>query len=158
MFLNVAVVTIVAAIFSATAIASPAARSATVTPNFPVSEKTISLSDTTAHPGISKAAEKFSLEDRSRLEARQEFPADLLLCTTANCASCFEVDLSTFPFDVCETSSISFVSVAISQPSNAGLPFAVLVGPPGCASFAQIPAVNTCFNINQAFDTVALVD
>ncbi|RPD53656.1 hypothetical protein L227DRAFT_481056, partial [Lentinus tigrinus ALCF2SS1-6] len=77
------------------------------------------------------------------------FPATLLLCPSFNCASCFSFDLSTLPIDQCLIDlSSSFESVAISQPSNEGLPFAVLVGPPGCASFAQIPLVNECFNVN----------
>lgn len=90
--------------------------------------------------------------------AQQTFPATLLLCPSANCASCFGFDLSTLPVNVCLTTS-AFSSVAISQPSNEGLPFGVLVGPPGCLSFAQIPIVNQCFNVNGGpFTDFALVE
>ena len=77
------------------------------------------------------------------------FPATLLLCPTANCASCFAFDLSTLPVDQCLVDqSSSFTSMGIVQPSNEGLPFAVVVAPPGCPSLLQIPTVNQCFNIN----------
>ena len=94
------------------------------------------------------------------LLARQEFPATLLLCAAANCESCgVGTDLSEFPADVCHPAFPSFVSTGIVQPSGQGLPFAVLVGPPGCEEFAQIPEVNVCFNIQgEAFNQWELFD
>ena len=137
------------------AAAQPNLAGVTTAASFPTQElalpgvahtSTAGTSPAVAFPGIHSDA------------AQQTFPATLLLCPTANCASCFAFDLSTFPLDECFATS-SFTSVAISQPSNEGLPFAVLVGPAGCLSFAQIPTVNTCFNVNGGpFSDFALVD
>lgn len=78
--------------------------------------------------------------------------AILLLCPSVNCLSCFSFDLGTLTLtnECLIDQSSTFASAAISQPSNAGLPFEVLIGPAGCLSFAQIPAVNECFNVNPA--------
>ncbi len=43
---------------------------------------------------------------------------------------------------------VAFSSVVVTQQFNEALPYGVFVGPPGCASFAQIPTINTCFNLN----------
>lgn len=85
-----------------------------------------------------------------------DFPATLLLCQATGCASCFAFDLSTLPHQTCLTSNFNFVSAAISQPSNSGLDFGVFVGPPGCATFGQLPAVNTCFNLNAVSTSIVL--
>ncbi|KAI0816982.1 hypothetical protein BC628DRAFT_1413903 [Trametes gibbosa] len=77
-----------------------------------------------------------------------DFPASFLFCTTPNCISCFAVDMSTIPHNECLLAGLAYESVAISQPSNTGLDFGCFIGPSGCASFLQIPAVNTCYNIN----------
>ncbi|OJT08610.1 hypothetical protein TRAPUB_537 [Trametes pubescens] len=77
-----------------------------------------------------------------------DFPANLLLCNTVSCISCIQLDMSTLPHNECLNSGIEALSVAISQPSNSGLDFGVFVAPDGCASFTQIPAVNTCYNVN----------
>ncbi|OJT02917.1 hypothetical protein TRAPUB_6587 [Trametes pubescens] len=76
------------------------------------------------------------------------FPATLLMCTTSDCISCFPADLSTFPTNMCLAESFSMQSVAISQPSDEGLPDALFIGQPGCTAFQQIPAVNQCFNLD----------
>ena len=110
--------------------------------HFPVRD----LDSAVAEPHITSPS-----ESGVRIEAvNATFPATLLLCSAANCLSgCFSFDLSTIPVNECLIDeSSTFQSLAISQPSNAGLPFSVFVGPPGCFSFAQIPAVNTCFNAN----------
>ena len=135
--------------------AKPDAAAVTTAASFPVHElaaagtgipNTLRTSPAVAFPGLHSDA------------AQQTFPATLLLCPTASCASCFSFDLSTLPVNQCLSTS-PFTSVAISQPSNEGLPFAVLVGPAGCLSFAQIPTVNTCFNVNGGpFSDFALVD
>ena len=66
-----------------------------------------------------------------------------------NCASCVDFNLAIFGLpQPCLSDINGFNSVGISQPSAEGLPFAVLVGPPGCESFAQFPTVNECFNVN----------
>ncbi|KAI0629112.1 hypothetical protein C8Q77DRAFT_305791 [Trametes polyzona] len=88
-----------------------------------------------------------------------DFPATLLLCNTVNCISCFQFDLSTIPHNSCLQAGFSYLSMAINQPNNAGLDFGVFGGPAGCASFAQIPTVNECFNSGpngQAFADFAL--
>ncbi|KAI0351932.1 hypothetical protein OH77DRAFT_1429258 [Trametes cingulata] len=78
-------------------------------------------------------------------EAPTDFPATLLLCPTDLCISCFAIDLSTLPVSMCLAESFNIKSVAISQPSDAGLSFGVFVGEPGCENFIQIPSVNGCF-------------
>ncbi|KAI0699610.1 hypothetical protein C8T65DRAFT_298927 [Cerioporus squamosus] len=76
------------------------------------------------------------------------YPASIFLCRSTNCGSCTGYDLSIQPHSTCLTGGFNFVSVFINQPSNQGLPFAVYTGPAGCASFAQVPVVNTCYNAN----------
>ena len=131
---------------SLTTTVKPVSNAVTIGAHFPVHELRIGDS------AIDSVQAKVTHPSASGLHsdtADATFPATLLLCPSTNCASCFSFDLSTLPVDECLfDSSSSFESVAISQPSNEGLPFAVLVGPTGCASFAQIPTVNECFNIN----------
>lgn len=82
------------------------------------------------------------------LGARQDSPATLLLCPSANCVSCSVVDLDQSESKaMCYGTGKELSSVAISQPSNEGLSFAIAVGTPTCADFEQIPVVNTCFNV-----------
>ncbi|KAI8996340.1 hypothetical protein BD414DRAFT_197579 [Trametes punicea] len=90
--------------------------------------------------------------------ALQEFPADLLLCSALNCAGCEVFNLAAIPFDTCEI-EFFYESVAISQPSGEGLPFAVFLTPPNlCATGTQIPEVNTCFNVEgDDFDDFILI-
>ncbi|KAI0741716.1 hypothetical protein C8Q80DRAFT_151361 [Daedaleopsis nitida] len=77
------------------------------------------------------------------------YPATLLLCPAFSCTSCFAFDLSTIPIDECLVDlSSSFNSVAVAQPSNEGLPYAVTVGTAGCATLVGISVVNECFNVN----------
>ncbi|KAI0372655.1 hypothetical protein BV20DRAFT_1111856 [Pilatotrama ljubarskyi] len=79
-------------------------------------------------------------------ESPTDFPATLMLCTTDLCISCFPLDMSTLPVGMCLSDSFNIKSVAIVQPSDAGLSFGVFVGAPGCLRFIQIPMVNTCFS------------
>ncbi|KAI0372686.1 hypothetical protein BV20DRAFT_38990 [Pilatotrama ljubarskyi] len=79
-------------------------------------------------------------------ESPTDFPATLLVCPTDECISCFPLDMSTFPVSTCLAESFNIKSVAISQPSDAGLSFGVFVGAPGCSGFIQIPTVNECFS------------
>ncbi|KAI0683283.1 hypothetical protein C8T65DRAFT_784445, partial [Cerioporus squamosus] len=74
------------------------------------------------------------------------YPATIFLCKESGCASCTGYDLSIQPHQTCLAPGFNFLSVHINQPSNAGLPFGVYTGPIGCSSFAQVPAVNTCYN------------
>ncbi|KAI9061452.1 hypothetical protein FKP32DRAFT_1526452, partial [Trametes sanguinea] len=84
----------------------------------------------------------------SSLAARQEFPATLLTCTSTNCAAgCTSWTLADRGDGNCFFAG-QFVSVAIEQPSNQGLPFSVDIAPANCENWLAIPAVNTCFNIN----------
>lgn len=83
------------------------------------------------------------------IRARQDSPATLLLCPSANCVSCSVVDLDQSESKaMCYGTGQELSSVAISQPSNEGLSFAIAVGTPTCTHFEQIPVVNTCFNVN----------
>ena len=89
---------------------------------------------------------------------RQEFPADLLVCAESNCGLCEEFSLSGLAEDECFFVDFSGISVAISQPSGQGLPFAVEIGEAGCPSLTQVPTVNECFNLNGfSFDSFALL-
>ncbi|RPD64089.1 hypothetical protein L226DRAFT_533400 [Lentinus tigrinus ALCF2SS1-7] len=119
----------------------PAGEAVNFAAKFPVHD----LGSIAAQPNVTLASSSGVHTD----VADATFPATLLLCPSVSCLSCFSFDLSTIPQNECliDTSS-TFSSVAISQPSNEGLPFEVLVGPTGCLSFAQIPAVNECFNVN----------
>lgn len=79
-------------------------------------------------------------------------PATLLLCQNTVCGGCLGFDLNAAPPDQCLVPSYSqstfpFNSVAISQPSDSGLPFGVLVSPGGCTKFSYIPTVNTCYGV-----------
>ena len=128
---------------SLTTTVKPVSNAVTIGAHFPVHELRIDSAVDTVQAKVTHP----SASGLHRDTADSTFPATLLLCPSTNCASCFSFDLSTLPVDECLSTS-AFFSVAISQPSNEGLPFGVLVGPPGCASFAQIPVVNECFNVN----------
>ncbi|KAI0351931.1 hypothetical protein OH77DRAFT_844212 [Trametes cingulata] len=130
------------AFFGQAVYASPlSAETTSVAASFPV----LDITSAKAHPNITLGHGGIHAD-----AAQAEFPATLLLCPTASCISCFGFDLSVVPTNECLAAGLSYVSVAINQPSNEGLPFGVFIGPPGCASFLQIPAVNTCYNINGA--------
>ena len=141
---------VIAALFAQAALASPLADTSLL----PLSPTTLRARDP-LQLALARGGTNASTAARAApaaLAARQEFPAHLLLCTAANCetGTCGAVggiDLSEFPTDVCFPAAPSFNSVAVVQPSGEGLPFAVLVGPPGCEEFADIPVVNECFNI-----------
>ena len=73
-------------------------------------------------------------------------PATLFLCNDLSCSTvCQQILLSTALIDECVPTT-TFASAGIVQAANSGLPFPVLVGTPECASVAQLPAVNECFN------------
>ncbi|KAI0351929.1 hypothetical protein OH77DRAFT_844366 [Trametes cingulata] len=147
------------ALFGHAVVASPAVSKATpvafdasaLAASFPVSELRVADS----HPHLNTTAPQ---SDFHAIVKRQEFPATLLLCALDGCLSCSSFNLGSFPEEECFSTSFEFFSVAISQPSNQGLPFVVGVGPSPCSSLLDIPAVNECFNINGAiFDAFALL-
>ncbi|KAM5544329.1 hypothetical protein V8D89_001989 [Ganoderma adspersum] len=73
-------------------------------------------------------------------------PATLFLCNDLSCSTiCQQIPLSMALIDECVPTTL-FASAGIVQAANSGLPFPVLVGTPECASVAQLPAVNECFN------------
>ncbi|KAJ3005008.1 hypothetical protein NUW54_g4533 [Trametes sanguinea] len=88
------------------------------------------------------------------LASPSAFPAPPCLshrpfCPLGSCISCFPLDMSILPPNTCLAEQMSNIaSVSIIQPSNAGLPYGMFVGTGDCSEFAQIPAVNTCFDIN----------
>ena len=84
--------------------------------------------------------------------AQAEFPASLLLCRNTACAGCTSFNLSAIPQNICFSPDplFSFLSVAVVQPSNQGLPFGVEVGPANCGEVAAIPRVNECFDVRGA--------
>ncbi|KAI0372683.1 hypothetical protein BV20DRAFT_963738 [Pilatotrama ljubarskyi] len=147
------------ALFTSALVASPAIGHAipastdasSIAASFPVSD--LRVSD--AHPHLNATAPQSNFHS---LVKRQEFPATLLLCPLTGCGACSGFNLAAFPEDECFDNSFEFFSVAISQPSNIGLPFVVGVGPAPCTSVLEIPAVNECFNVNGAiFDAFALL-
>ncbi|KAI1788180.1 hypothetical protein LXA43DRAFT_667247 [Ganoderma leucocontextum] len=73
-------------------------------------------------------------------------PATLFLCNDLSCSTiCQQIPLNMALIDECVPTTV-FASAGIVQAANSGLPFPVLVGTPECASVAQLPAVNECFN------------
>ncbi|KAI0746448.1 hypothetical protein C8Q80DRAFT_1271346 [Daedaleopsis nitida] len=72
--------------------------------------------------------------------------SSLFACNTLNCASCSTIPLPQM-FQTCLPMESS-VSVAVVQQLGEALPYGVFVGPAGCTSFAQLPEINTCFNVN----------
>ncbi|KAI0718026.1 hypothetical protein C8T65DRAFT_639765 [Cerioporus squamosus] len=118
----------------------------TIASKFPVHD--LRVGSVAAQPNVTLPS------DSLRSDVAGGAGAILLLCPATNCLSCFAFDLGSLPDaeanECLIDESSTFVSAAISQASNAGLPFEVLVGPSGCLSFAQIPAVNQCFNLSPA--------
>ncbi|RPD58786.1 hypothetical protein L227DRAFT_601772 [Lentinus tigrinus ALCF2SS1-6] len=126
--------------------ATPVAPATSVTPfvDFVSADSSIPVLDlhkdsVSAHPNATLGTGKSSGAD-------QIYPASLFFCRSTGCGSCTGFDASIQPHQVCLTPGFNFVSMFISQPSNEGLPFAFYTGPVGCASFAQVPVVNTCYN------------
>ncbi|KAH9935180.1 uncharacterized protein BXZ73DRAFT_100567 [Epithele typhae] len=129
----------------------------TTAASFPLHDLASSLGPVPASAAVGTTPAPFFAKSPSADAVEATFPATLLLCPGTNCASCSGFDLSRIPVNVCFATS-AFRSVAISQPSNSGLPFGVVVGPSGCSSFAQIPTVNQCFNVNGGpFSDFALI-
>ncbi|KAI0774797.1 hypothetical protein BD413DRAFT_472701 [Trametes elegans] len=137
------IATFAVALFGQAALANPIAPETTsVGSLFPVS--TLELSNAVHTNTTVPSTHGFP----NALLARQEFPASLLLCPNSNCASCSVFNLASFVHNQCLSVGFQFFSAAISQPSNQGLPFAVDVFNFGCTNGVQLPAVNTCFNVN----------
>ncbi|KAI0774795.1 hypothetical protein BD413DRAFT_611793 [Trametes elegans] len=76
-----------------------------------------------------------------------QFPATLLLCESADCSDCSGWEISSLPTNECLAAGFRYISVAIDQPSNAGMSLGVLNIVGGCGDCLQIPQVNTCYNI-----------
>ena len=110
-----------------------------------------------AHPNTTFTLSSTGLHS---LTSDAVFPATLQLCSQPGCSGCFNFDLSVLHRNQCIIDGSSLInSIFINQPSNEGLPFAVLVGPSGCSAFTQIPSVNTCFNaVNGPFADFELSD
>ncbi|OSD02913.1 hypothetical protein PYCCODRAFT_1477222 [Trametes coccinea BRFM310] len=71
----------------------------------------------------------------------------LLLCQVLNCGDCITLAFSSIPVDECQLSFL-YQSVAISNPGNVPLPFAVFLSPPNlCETGVQITEQNVCFNV-----------
>ncbi|RPD69783.1 hypothetical protein L226DRAFT_575268 [Lentinus tigrinus ALCF2SS1-7] len=105
---------------------------------FPITD--LSKDSTTAHPNVTVG------EGGVHVDGVDAVNAILYLCQGSGCNLCTSYSLDSQPHRVCLTGYINFVSVYIYQPSDVGLPFGVYTGPSGCTSFAQVPAVNTCYN------------
>ncbi|KAI0800287.1 hypothetical protein C8Q74DRAFT_402830 [Fomes fomentarius] len=136
---------LVAALFSLAVQASPAPAPDTVAPG------TTTSTNPSDFPvaNIGSLSPKPDVSGVNTAVALAEFPATLLLFRNLQCSGqVTQVNLSATPANECFVSPSDFNSVAVSQPSNQGLPFGVGVGPSPCQQFAQIPRVNTCFNIN----------
>ncbi|OJT08606.1 hypothetical protein TRAPUB_533 [Trametes pubescens] len=97
--------------------------------------------------------------DFRALAARQEFPANLLLCQLVNCQGCTSFPIQGEIQDTCIAPGFIYTSAAIAQPSNEGLTdFLCDVGTTGCAEVATLPTVNECFNLSGGtFDECAIV-
>ncbi|KAI0644248.1 hypothetical protein C8Q79DRAFT_136789 [Trametes meyenii] len=76
----------------------------------------------------------------------------LIVCESQNCAgNCIPFNLAVLPNNECFSALTNqFVSAGISDPTDAVLPFQVLVGSTNCASTVALPAANECFNLNGA--------
>ncbi|TFK88019.1 hypothetical protein K466DRAFT_521547, partial [Polyporus arcularius HHB13444] len=130
--------------------ANPLATSKTLTPlvhdvnaghGFPVVD--LDLGSVAAHGNVTVGKGGVHADS-----ADSTYPAYIYICPVYNCASCYVYDLSEIPHEECLAFTFDFHSIAISQPSSEGLPFAVYSGPAGCGAFAQVPLVNTCYNTN----------
>lgn len=125
-------------VVGAPSIVTPKATGSTIAASFPISE----LSEASTHPNTTLAGPALR-----GLAARQEFPIDLLLCPTANCAECTTFPTEGLPKFTCFKAGFTYVSALISQPSGEGFPFAIQAATPNCGSRSQLVAVNECFNL-----------
>ncbi len=99
--------------------------------------------DLTALTNITRTATQGVHSDTSDVTFN---PATLFLCNDLECSTiCQQIPLNMALIDECVPTT-SFASAGIVQAANSGLPFPVLVGTAQCASVAQLPAVNECFN------------
>ncbi|KAL1943028.1 hypothetical protein VTO73DRAFT_4699 [Trametes versicolor] len=125
-------------VVGAPSIVTPKATGSTIAASFPISE----LSEASTHSNTTLAGPALR-----GLAARQEFPIDLLLCPTANCAECTTFPTEGLPKFTCFKAGFTYVSALISQPSGEGFPFAIQAATPNCGSRSQLVAVNECFNL-----------
>ncbi|KAI0666831.1 hypothetical protein C8Q78DRAFT_1082729 [Trametes maxima] len=98
--------------------------------------------------------------DRGNLSSDAATDPILIVCGAENCGgSCTSFDLAVIPNNLCLPALTNqFVSAGISNPSNAALPFSVVVGSTNCAEIIVLPATNECFNLNGAiFNSYARV-
>ncbi|KAI0816984.1 hypothetical protein BC628DRAFT_1094436 [Trametes gibbosa] len=117
-------------------------KTTTIGSTFPVHD----LSSGGAHPNVTLARGGLHAETT----ASDSF-ASLLLCSTQNCISCVQIDLSTIPHNECFVSGLSNIaSAAVSQADDSGLSFGTFIGQAGCVEFVQIPVINTCYNNNNS--------
>ena len=70
----------------------------------------------------------------------------LLLCSTANCASCEAILLQNLGDGNCFFAG-SFISVGILNPNNV-FHVSTDIAPANCQNWVEIPEDNVCFNIN----------
>ncbi|KAI0793693.1 hypothetical protein C8Q74DRAFT_1435957 [Fomes fomentarius] len=123
---------------------STAARASPLAGESTSNASTLPVSDIVLTP---VAANFTSAAARNSVRPDATVPSILLTCAGVGCTgSCSRTPLPT-TFEVC-LGEVAFSSVAVTQQFNEALPYGVFVGPPGCASFAQIPTINTCFNLN----------
>ncbi|PIL25373.1 hypothetical protein GSI_13263 [Ganoderma sinense ZZ0214-1] len=141
---------------------SPTSLDVTIAAGFPIRTLDIIRDGTTGtHDGTTGTHDGTTGTHDGTIRGRSPAanPATLLLCPSTNCATCSGFNLSSFPVDECFLTNVEALSVAISQPGGGGLPFEVTVGTAGCATLAEIPAVNECFNINGGpFTNFALLE
>lgn len=125
-------------VVGASSIVAPKTTGSTIAASFPISE----LSEDSTHSHATLAGPALH-----SLAARQEFPIDLLLCPTANCANCSTFAIEGLPKFTCFKAGFTYISALISQPSGEGFPFAIQAATPNCDSRSQLVAVNECFNL-----------
>ena len=124
-----ALATLALAFFAQMAYASPA--------------RTLPVADTVLVP----TAADFTSTAKGGIHAEGTVSSILMVCTEAACGGvCSNIALP-LQFDTC-LGAPAFNSLAVLQQYNEALGYGVWVGPSGCQSFAQIPQINTCYNVN----------
>ncbi|KAF9517165.1 hypothetical protein BS47DRAFT_540395 [Hydnum rufescens UP504] len=70
----------------------------------------------------------------------------VIVCSAPGCSgTCIAYALSSLHANVCYGAGEPFVSFAIYQASNTGLPYGVYVGEHGCKASVLIPTVDACY-------------
>lgn len=131
-----------------------AATSMTAAGGFPVAD----LKSVPAHTNITLG------QNGTHIATKQQLTnATLILCSSVDCIAAlgecqlFNLDDPSLRLGMC-VSTLPFMSVMIDQFSGTGLPFAVLIGPPGCEELDKVAAVNQCFNLRVLFGEFLLAD